>query len=113
MKRALFWTLALGLFLAVPAIPQDQGGLDAVKEIRALRETLQAQEARIAALEGYVAVHKTEAAELARRLRDADRQGFLYPAPNTDARRALLQGLTRFADTAATGKAGPPRDDGE
>ena len=108
MKRALFWTLGLGLLLAVPAIPQDGG--DEANDWMAMRKVIEAQDARIAQLEGYVALHKSEAAELARRLRDADRQGFLYPAPNTDARKALLTGLTRFADTAASGKAPPPDD---
>ena len=100
MKRAILPALALALFLCVPAIPQGDE-LDLQKEVRLLKKHAAKQDEALRRMETYIATLKGEAATLGKQLRFADKKGFTYPAPNTDAREALLFGLTRFSDAAA------------
>jgi len=103
MKRAFLWTLLLGLLLAVPAVPQDGDSRDRV--IEALEKKLEEQDLRLKTLEAYVEAQKTAGERLAAKVRQADKKGFLYPAPHTEAKKALLTGLGRYANAVATGTA--------
>jgi hypothetical protein len=111
MKRAILVALLIGLFLAVPAIPQGGAG-DAKpgEELLELKAKVAEQEDRIAQLEEYLEAHKLAAAKLVERLKFADKKGFTYPAPNIDAREALLRGLTAYAEVATGGKTLPKKE---
>lgn len=112
MKRAILPALFFALLLAVPAIPQ--GGAreaDLANQVEQLKEAVARQEAQIAELQKYVEAQKSAAAVLVRQVESADKKGYLYPAPNTDARKALLYGLKDFAEVAAAGTAAPEQDE--
>ena len=84
MKRAILPALAIALLLAVPAIPQG-GKSDTEKRIEKLEQAAADQASQIKDLQGYVTALKKEAATLDKHLAKADKSGFTYPAPNTDA----------------------------
>jgi hypothetical protein len=110
MKRAILPALLIALFLAVPAIPQGGvGDGDPAQQIEELKAMVVEQEKRIDQLEGYLEAHKTAAAKLVAKLKFADKNGFTYPAPNIEAREALLKGLTAFAESATGGKKLPKK----
>jgi len=117
MKRTLPFALLLAVFLAAPAVPQGTEGkvedLDTV--VAALRDKvakqeamLQQHEARMQEVVAYLQAQKAEAKELGKRLDAARTGGFTFPAPNTEAREALLAGLERWARQAAVKVPGTP-----
>jgi hypothetical protein len=110
MKRSLFPALLLALALVAPALSQggaeEEKGL--AKDVLILMETVAEQETRIVALEAHVKASKAEAATLARHLKQAETGGFTFPAPNVDARKALLVGLQRYAHVASGATGSPP-----
>ena len=100
MKRASWILFALALVLSVPAF--SQGGADGKKmkdRVEALEELTKKQAASIATLEGYVRALKAEGTALTAALKKAEKEGFLYPAPNIDAKKSLLSGLKSAANT--------------
>jgi len=105
MKRALFLLPVLALLLAVPAVSQDAGRDDLAGDVEKLEKLVAAQQKTLQELQTYVGVLKGEAATLRKALAKAETDGFTLPAPNNSAKKALLQGLQRWAHVAATGKA--------
>jgi len=112
MKRAILPALGLALLLALPAIPQD-GGNDLQDEVDTLKEQVELQEKQIKELKEYVANQQKQAAALSKALGRAEKEGFLLPAPNNDAKKALLSGLKQFASVAAGGAPKADDDEGE
>lgn len=103
MKRAIWILLGLALVLSVPAFSQGDDGKKMKERVEALEEMTKAQAASIAKLESYVKALRAEGASLAAALKKAEKEGFLYPAPNTDAKKALLSGLKGTAKTMTSG----------
>lgn len=95
MKRALPFALALALLLAVPAVPQADDPLP--KRVGKLEEIVVQQQAILKTVQEHMQVQAARAAALAHQLDVAEKKGFVYPAPNTDARKALLKGLRALA----------------
>jgi hypothetical protein len=108
MKRAVFPALALALLLSVPAISQEEVDLGA--EVTALKKKVEEQDAALKLLQQYVDNQKRQAGRLGKSLSTAEKEGFLLPAPNNDAKEALLSGLKDFAQVAAGGA--PATDEG-
>ena len=100
MKRAILPVLGLALFLSIPAVSQEEAApLD--KQVEELTKKVAEQEKALKALQTYVDQQKTQAARLGKSLAAAEEGGFLEPAPNNDAKKALLSGLQDFAGVAA------------
>jgi hypothetical protein len=98
MKRAIFPALLIAVFLAVPAIPQAERGEDELaQKVEELTELVSLQDARIKALEGSLKAQRSAAAAMGKAIKFAEKKGFAYPAPNIDAREALLKGLIDYA----------------
>ena len=102
MKRKLVLAVALALLLAVPAISQGDD------ESASLRLKVKKLEKQVADLEAFQkTVEKSmkdqaaRQAELAKQLVVAEKQGYLYPAPNTDAKKAILKGLRAMSGAPA------------
>jgi septal ring factor EnvC (AmiA/AmiB activator) len=110
MKRAILPALGLALVLSLPAVSQEEGDLR--KEVDALKQKVEEQDAALKDLKTYVDRQKTQAARLAKSLAASEEQGFLLPAPNNDSRKALLAGLQEFAGVAAGGEP-KPEESGE
>ncbi len=101
MKSYVLPFLLVGLLFTVPALSQAEKKEDSVaKKIEALEKQVAEQSKSIKALEARVVAEKKSAAVLAKNLKAARKGGFTYPAPNIDAREALLGGLEAFAASA-------------
>ena len=110
MKRAILPVLGLALFLSIPAVSQEEAkAID--KQVEELTKKVEEQDKALKELQTYVEQQKTQAARLSRNLASAEEGGFLEPAPNTDAKKALLSGLQDFAGVAAG--AAPKPETGE
>ena len=104
MKRAILPALVLAFLIAIPAVSQDGGTEDELAaKVEKLQEKVDQQELQLKRLETYAAATKAQAATLLKKLKFADEKGFIYPAPHTDARKALLYGLQDFASVASGG----------
>jgi septal ring factor EnvC (AmiA/AmiB activator) len=101
MKRSILPVLGLALFLSIPAISQDEAKPSLDKQVEELTKKVEEQDKAMKELRTYVEQQKMQAARLARSLASAEEGGFLEPAPNTDAKKALLSGLQDFAGVAA------------
>ncbi len=100
MKRAILPALGLALLLSIPAVSQEEGvTLD--QEVATLKKKVELQDAALKALQTYVDQQKEQAKRLGKSLAAAEEGGFLEPAPNNDAKKALLSGLQDFAGVAA------------
>jgi len=104
MKRVILPVLGLALLLSLPAVSQEAGG-------PTLDEKVEEQDAALKALQAYVENQKAQAKRLDKSLAKAEKEGFLLPAPNNDAKTSLLKGLQEFAGVAAGGE--PEKDSGE
>ncbi len=108
MKRAIWILPVLALVLAVPALSQDGGdadNADLAGEVAKLKKLVAEQQKVLKETQSYLLTMKGEASLLAKALKKADKGGFTMPAPNNDAKSALLKGLQRYATVGATGKA--------
>lgn len=110
MSRMLLPVLFVTLALATPASTQGDPLEELKKEVAGLKETVARQAAQLAALQKQADEGKKEASNLVKALDEAEKGGFTLPAPNTDARQALLSGLQRYARVASGGKAEPEPD---
>lgn len=111
MKRAILPALGLALLLSIPAVSQEGEGVTLDQEVIALKKKVEEQDAALKALQTYVDQQKEQAKRLGKSLAAAEEGGFLEPAPNNDAKKALLSGLQEFADVAAGGE--PKAEKGE
>jgi len=111
MKRAILPALGLALLLSIPAVSQEEEGVTLEKEVAALKKKVEEQGAALKALQTYVDRQKEQAKQLGKSLAAAEEGGFLEPAPNNDAKKALLSGLQEFAGVAAGGE--PKAEPGE
>ena len=109
MKRWILPTLALALVLALPALSQDEA-MTLDQKVEELQKKVEAQDRALKELQTYVDRQKAQAARLGKNLATAEEGGFLEPAPNTDAKKALLSGLQEFAGVAAGGEVKPAED---
>ncbi|MHC4940227.1 MAG: hypothetical protein ACYTHK_14875 [Planctomycetota bacterium] len=102
MKSYTLPLLLIGLLFAVPALSQGEKKEDSLeKKVEALEKKVAEQEASIDKLNKRVEAQKKASADLAKRLKAARKGGFTYPAPNIDAREALLGGLEAYAGATA------------
>jgi len=101
MKSTILPLFLIGLLFAVPALSQgEKKDDDLAKRMEALEKQVAAQQKAIESLEKRAEQDKTAAADLVKKLKVARKGGFTYPAPNTEAKEALLSGLESYADTA-------------
>jgi hypothetical protein len=92
----------IGLLFAVPALSQGDKNEQALeKRVDALEKQVADSKLAIDKLNKRVEADKKAAADLAKQLKVARKGGFTYPAPNIEAREALLGGLESFAGVAA------------
>jgi hypothetical protein len=110
MKRLILPALGLALLLSIPAASQEEP-MPLDKQVEALAKKVEEQDAALKELRAYVDRQKTQAARLGKSLAAAEEGGFLEPAPNNDAKKALLSGLQEFAGVAAGGE--PTAEPGE
>ena len=109
MKHAIIPALLLGLILVVPAVSKD-GDAGLAKEVTVLKEKVAEQGALLKQVATYLDTQRGEAATLLKLLKKAGKQGFTFPAPNVEAKKALLLGLQRYALVASGGTAEPLKD---
>ena len=102
MKSYVLPLLLLGLLFAVPALPQEKKGDTIADRVAKLEKQVKSQADSIVRLEKQVEAEKKAREALAKQLKAARKGGFTYPAPNVDAKEALLGGLEAYA--AAHGK---------
>jgi len=112
MKRAIVPALFLALLLSLPAVSQDDGDT-LQKDVDALKQKVEEQDAALKKLQDYVDAQKKQALSLAKSMDTAEREGFLLPAPNNDAKRAVLDGIRQFAKVAAGSAAKSDDESGE
>ncbi len=106
MKRATWFLFGLALILAAPVFSQGDADDKKMKErIEALEELVETQGKTIKTLDGYVRSVKAQGVALTAALKKAEKDGFLFPAPNTSAKKALLKGLQGMATTLSSGTA--------
>jgi hypothetical protein len=110
MRRTLPFALPLLLLFAVAALPEDRPGSPAL-DLPALQEKVEKQAAEIGALQAYVANAKEQAARLSEAVAASEKEGFLLPAPNNEAKRLLLDGIREYARVAAGGKPAPKEEE--
>jgi len=93
----------LCLVFAVPALSQgsEKKEDDLATQVKKLTEQVEKQQKAIDELTKRAEADKKAAASLAKQLTKARKGGFTYPAPNIDAREALLGGLEAFAGERA------------
>jgi hypothetical protein len=101
MKRAVLPILGLALLLSIPAVSQEEAEVPLPKQVEALTRKVEEQGAALKELQAYVDRQKAQAAKLRKSLATAEEEGFLLPAPNNEAKQALLGGLQDFAGVAA------------
>jgi len=90
------------LVFAVPAL--SEGGKkedDLSNQVKQLTEHVEKLQESVKALEARVETEKLASAALAKKLKKARKDGFTYPAPNIDAKEALLGGLEAYAGDRA------------
>ncbi|MHC4932846.1 MAG: hypothetical protein ACYTGV_11720 [Planctomycetota bacterium] len=112
MKRAIIPALLIGVLLCVPALSggDEDEAVELAMQVKELKEQVAQSEARIKSLEAFLRVQQKAAAKLSKAVKFAEENGFAWPAPNIDAREALLKGLKEYSKTAAGGaKAGDPK----
>jgi septal ring factor EnvC (AmiA/AmiB activator) len=110
MKRSILPVLGLALILSIPAVSQEEAAaLD--QQVAELTKKVAEQDKALKELRTYVDQQKAQAARLQKNLAAAEEGGFLEPAPNTDAKKALLSGLQDFADVAAGAAPKPDSDE--
>ena len=93
MKRALPITLVIALLFAVPALSQGDEK-DLATRVQQLEKQVEAQQK----LQKDQAKDREDRhAELIKALADAEKKGYMFPAPNVDAKKALFAGLRALA----------------
>ena len=98
MKSTLLPLFLIGLLFAVPALSQgEKADAELAKRVDAREKKVEVQGKAIEKLNKRVEAEKKAAEELAKKLKAARKGGFTYPAPNTDAKEALLGGLEGYA----------------
>lgn len=98
MKSYFLPLMLLGLVFAVPALSQGAGKEeDLAKSVKELQKKVDEQQKRIETLETRAKADAKASEALAKRLKKARKDGFTYPAPNPDAKEALLSGLETYA----------------
>lgn len=112
MKRAIVPALFLALLLSIPAVSQDDGRT-LREEVDALTKKVEEQDAALKRLQEYVDRQMKQAGRLAKSMDAAEEKGFLLPAPNNDAKRALLKGIRDFAAVVGGGEPKPGDSDEE
>jgi len=112
MKRAIVPALFLALLLSLPAVSQDDERT-LREEVDALKQKVEEQDAALKKLQDFVDRQKKQAGRLAKSMDKAEEEGFLLPAPNNDAKRALLDGIREFAKVAGGGEPKSGDDSGE
>jgi len=102
MKSTLLPLFLISLLFAVPALSQgDKKEQTLEKRVEALEKQTIDQQFAIDKLNKRVEADRKAAAELAKQLKAARKGGFTFPAPNIDAREALLGGLESYAGAAS------------
>lgn len=106
MKRAILFSLLAALVLAVPAISQSEPKAptapDNALKIKALEMQLAETQKQLMLVNAYLLNVRAEAKSLGDALAKAEKDGFLLPAPNNSAKKALLSGLKEYANVVAT-----------
>lgn len=102
MKSTMLPLFLIGLLFAVPALSQgDKKEQTLEKRIEALEKQTADQQAAIDKLQKRVEADQKAAAALVKQLKVARKGGFTFPAPNIEAREALLGGLESYAGAGA------------
>lgn len=102
MKRALVMIPILALLLAVPAIPQESvTQADLGLQVSKLKEQVAQQATALKEMQSWMLAQQGQAKALAKKIKEAEKKGFLLPAPHNDAKQALLDGLKGLADSLA------------
>jgi outer membrane murein-binding lipoprotein Lpp len=102
MKQFALPLAIVCLVLVVPAL--SEGGKkeeDLPTQVKKLTEHVEKLQESVKALEARVEAEKLASAALAKQLKKARKDGFTYPAPNIDAKEALLSGLEAYAGERA------------
>ena len=98
MKEFALPLVLLCVVFAVPALSQGAKKEDDLPtQVKKLTEQVMKLEKSVKALEARVEAEKKASDALAKKLKAARKGGFTYPAPNIDAREALLGGLEAYA----------------
>ena len=97
MKSYVLPLLLIGLLFAVPALSQGKKEATIEDRVVALEKLTAEQTKAIKELQARVEAEKKASAALAAKLKKARKGGFTYPAPNVDAKEALLGGLEAYA----------------
>ena len=105
MKRLIVPALLIALLvIAWPATSQD-AKKTLPQQVEELKKQVSNLELQIQELRRYGRMQKAEAQLLSKALEKAEEGGFTYPAPHAGAKKALLEGLQRYAKkTAADAK---------
>jgi peptidoglycan hydrolase CwlO-like protein len=93
--------LGLALLLSIPTLTMAQDESDLQQQVDELSKTVEQQQAAIKEMQGYLDKNQTEAAALLKALEKAEKEGFYYPAPHVDAKKALVAGMKSYARVAA------------
>lgn len=95
MRQLLVPALLLTLAVSTFAIPEEKA--DLATQVKDLSARVDKQEARILELAKALELSRQASQALSKRLEEAEKLGFLLPAPNNDAKKALLSGLQDYA----------------
>lgn len=102
MKSTMLPLFLIGLLFAVPALSQgDKNDQALEKRVDALEKQVADQKLAIDKLNRRAEADKKAAAALAKQLKAARKGGFTFPAPNIEAKEALLGGLESYAGAGA------------
>lgn len=104
MKRAILMALGLALLLSIPTLTLADEKTDLQQQVDELSKTVEEQQTAIKEMQGYLDRQKKEAAALVKAVDRAVKEGFYYPAPHVDAKKALVEGLKSYARVAADKK---------
>ena len=100
MKSIMLPVVLIGLLFAVPALSQGEPKKPTLENrVEALEKQAAAQKLAIEQLTRNAEASRKAAEELAKHLKVARKGGFTFPAPNIEAREALLGGLESFASS--------------
>ena len=90
------------LVFAVPALSESgKKEKDLPTQVKELTEQVGKLQKSVESLEARVESEKMAAAALAKQLKKSRKDGFTYPAPNINAKEALLGGLETYAGDRA------------